>query len=106
MTLYHLCIQADFGENRVIQNIHTSGNGQRWITAYNVSVSEDGETFCPVTTEGGSVSFVGNTDGSTEVINPLDTQVVARYVRLTIEAFNVEPKLRWGVFGCSVIPQN
>ena len=71
-----------------------------------MSVSEDGMTYSPVqAVVGGSDIFAGNTDGGGSiVISRFATPVAARFVRLTIETFEIEPKLRWGVFGCEENP--
>ena len=71
-----------------------------------MSVSEDGINFSPVQAMSGSDIFSGNTDGESIVINRFASPVFAQYVRLIIETFEIDPKVRWGVFGCEAIPWN
>ncbi|XP_033761396.1 mucin-5AC-like [Pecten maximus] len=98
-------IQVDFLTPEVITAVITQGSPteSKWVTKFIISTSQDGISYHPysVTSTGIPKVFHGNTDGSNKVINQLDNQITARFVRIIpVEAAPGGVAMRLNFLGC------
>ena len=98
-------IQADLGELKAVVKVATQGrpgSHVQYVTSYKFAYRTDNMTYVNVQNSDGSERvFDANTDQNTVVENVLDPAVVARFVRLNPQNWNVYISVRWEVFGCS-----
>lgn len=97
-------IMVCLGSTKSVQRIATQGRYSiyhaNWVKSYKVSYSLDGTQWSYVLDDAGDVNvFPGNYDKNTIVSHDI-TPVLAQYVRLYPETWEVKIALRWGVFGC------
>ena len=97
-------IQADLGANRIVAKIATQGRSiyDQWVTSYHFAYSSDGTNYHFILSDGSKRLFNGNTDRNTIITHKLDSPIVARYVRLYVQAWSGHISMRWGVYGCDV----
>ncbi|XP_048578745.1 uncharacterized protein LOC5515625 [Nematostella vectensis] len=77
-----LFLQMDLGEPTVVSGIATKGMSETWCTGYYLSYSRDGLEWTEYKASGIRKVFVGNTDESSLVVQPLNPSLETRFVRL------------------------
>ncbi len=84
-------LTLDLGSIQSVSGVVTKGRGNysQWVTSYTVSYSQDNMTYTPL-----GITFIGNTDQNTEVMNLFPSAVTARYIRITETAFSGHPCMR------------
>ena len=93
-------IQADLLVVHRIESVTTQGRPTdytQWVTSYYVSYSQDGTRWETIST-----LFVGNNDQSTKKTNLLPGNIMARYIRLLPNSWNLHIAMRFDVTGCAV----
>ncbi|WP_294249867.1 discoidin domain-containing protein [uncultured Chryseobacterium sp.] len=89
-------LTLDTGSVQSLRGVVTKGRGDaaQWVTSYTVSYSTDNITYTTVNTSGTPINFRGNFDQNTEIVNQFPAAVTARYMRITVTAFNSHPSMR------------
>ncbi|XP_063233046.1 hemocytin isoform X2 [Bacillus rossius redtenbacheri] len=96
-------IQFDFLEPRYLTGVITQGlaGGQKWVEAYKVLYSHDGQTWNPVTNQDGIERvFPANFDGDTEQTNHFRNTIRAQYLRIVPVMWHNAIAMRIEVLGC------
>ena len=90
-------IQADFGSDHRILSVSTKARSDfpQYVKSYYISHKTDGTAWVQLPT-----LYEANTDTLTTVTNVLPSDIVARYVRLTVQTWQGYIALRWNIWGC------
>lgn len=93
-------VQLDLGELTRVYKVATKGEqqGDRWVTGYYLTLSEDGETFLNYKA---AQRLSGNIDSTSVAFNDVNTTRPYRYVRFHPVDFKGEPCMQAAVFGCN-----
>lgn len=90
-------IQVDFRKEEKLYQIATQGLSDlpQYVTAYNISYSDDGEKFTPY-----DKTFAGNSDNNVVKLNWLIPQIKARVVRIYPVSWHHWLSMRLEFYGC------
>ncbi|XP_031571293.1 EGF-like repeat and discoidin I-like domain-containing protein 3 [Actinia tenebrosa] len=103
--------QVDLLTTKMITKFATQGrprdkyNRNQWISKFSLTYSVDGSTWVSYRGDGQSTKiFNGNSDKDTIVSHSLgvDVPIVARYIRIVVQAFVESPSLRAELYGCNI----
>ncbi|XP_038060497.1 adipocyte enhancer-binding protein 1-like [Patiria miniata] len=98
-------IQVHFDGTVTITGLITQGRGDspcdQWVTEYQVTYSEDGQSWNNVTdADGTPIKFPGNKDKNTPVTTHLPFALRTRILRIHPTAWNHHCSMRFEVIGC------
>ncbi|XP_038060485.1 lactadherin-like [Patiria miniata] len=98
-------IQVDFDGTVTITGLITQGRGDspcdQWVTEYQVTYSEDGQSWNNVTdADGTPIKFPGNKDRNTLVTTRLPFTLRTRILRIHPTAWHAYCSMRFEVIGC------
>ncbi|XP_030841953.1 uncharacterized protein LOC115924199 [Strongylocentrotus purpuratus] len=107
ITLDSQWIQVDLLSDYKLSGIVIQGRSDydQWVTSYRLQYRPDGESALidVVDDNGAIVTFTGNSDGDSLVINMLPLPVAARYVRILPQTWNSYISMRFELLGIGPI---
>ncbi|CAH1794014.1 unnamed protein product [Owenia fusiformis] len=92
-------IQVDLGDVMLVNGVITQGSASlnQWVTSYKLfygKTEENREEYRKVLT--------GNVDQNSYVTNVIEPPVLARFVRINPQTWNIHINMRFDVIGCSI----
>ena len=96
-------IQADLVYEMTLEKVATQGHHDldQWVTSFTLSMGSDRSSFSDLTNPSGTATVFNQNPTSRNIVIEHDfTPISARFVRLNVLDYNVQPSLRWEIYGC------